>query len=58
MTLRKKTMDFNRLHFDLSSADYHGMKDTYSSSQLKSMIEDPEVFYRKYISKEEEKNSI
>lgn len=43
----------NTLHYEISSADYHGLKNSYSSSQLKDMLKDPEVFYRKYISKEE-----
>lgn len=42
----------NKLIFDLSSNDYHNMGGTYSSSQLKTMLDDPEVFYRKYITKE------
>lgn len=43
----------------LSSEQYHGMEGTYSSSQLKAMLQDPEVFYRKYIAKTEprEENS-
>lgn len=51
-------MDFNKLIFDLPSADYHGMKGSYSSSQLKTMLKDPEVFHNKYILCNEEKLSI
>ena len=44
--------DFNKLIFDLPSSEYHGMKDSFSSSQLKTMLEDPEVFHKKYITRE------
>lgn len=40
------------LIFDLPSDQYHGQKGSYSSSQLKTMLEDPELFYKKYITKE------
>lgn len=43
---------------DLSSNEYHSLKDSYSSSQLKTMLEDPEIFYRKYVIKEIEKEEI
>jgi hypothetical protein len=36
----------------MTSEEYHGTKNTFSSSQLKAMLQDPEVFYKKYISKE------
>lgn len=42
----------------MSSEDYHGHKGTWSSSQLKVMLEDPEVFHRLYILKTQEKESI
>ena len=42
----------NRLSTDLTSAEYHGLVGSYSSSQLKTMLEDPEKFYKKYITKE------
>jgi hypothetical protein len=45
-------MDFNKLIFDLPSEEYHKTEGTYSSSQLKDMLKDPEVFYKKYITKE------
>jgi len=44
------------IYNDMSNTDYHavleGEERYYSSSQLKDMLEDPELFYRKYISKE------
>lgn len=43
---------------DLTSEEYHNMGGTYSSSQLKTMLEDPDMFYRKYITKELERESI
>jgi hypothetical protein len=51
---RKKTTTefFKEVYLDLSSEDYHGLRGTYSSSQLKDAIADMEVFYKKYISKE------
>jgi hypothetical protein len=42
----------NKLDTSLTSSEYHGMVGSYSSSQLKTMLEDPELFYRKYITKE------
>lgn len=46
------------LIYDMSSNDYHGLKGTYSSSQLKDLLEDEEVFYKKYITGEIERLSI
>ncbi len=43
---------FNRLIRDMSSANYHNVSGTWSSSQLKDLIDDEEVFIRKYIRKE------
>ena len=43
---------------DLSSSDYHGNKNTYSSSQLKDILEDPEYFHKKYILGQIERLSI
>lgn len=37
---------------DLSSAAYHSVKGTHSSSQLKDLEEDPQIFYKKWILKE------
>lgn len=41
----------------MSNKDYHGHKGTYSSSQLKSLLEDPEIFKKKYITGEIAKES-
>ena len=46
------------VYTDLSNEEYHGHAGTFSSSQLKDLLEDPEVFYRKYIIKTEERISI
>jgi len=49
------------VHKDIPIEDYHAQHSEeehfFSSSQLKTMLQDPEVFYRKYISCEEEKES-
>jgi len=37
---------------DLSNNEYHGNGTHYSSSQLKDALDDPEIFYKKYISGE------
>lgn len=37
---------------DLPSNEYHSHPNTFSSSQLKTMLEDPEKFYKEYITKE------
>lgn len=39
----------------MSNHDYHAMKDCFSSTQIKTMLDDAELFYRKYITKEEPK---
>lgn len=39
------------LDYTLTSEEYHGIKGTYSSSQLKDLLENEEVFYEKYIAK-------
>jgi hypothetical protein len=36
---------------NLSSEEYHKKENTYSSSQLKDLLDDPDLFYKKYISK-------
>jgi hypothetical protein len=48
----------NQLIYDLPNKEYHGGEGIYSSSQMKAMIEDPEVFYKKYITKELEQKRI
>jgi hypothetical protein len=40
------------LIFNMSNEEYHGGNHSYSSSQLKTILQDPELFYRKYITKE------
>lgn len=42
---------FKGLVYDLPSEDYHSNPGTYSSSQLKDMLKDEELFYKKYIEK-------
>lgn len=42
----------HRLIRDMSSEAYHGSAGTWSSSQLKDIIDDEEVFIKKYIKKE------
>ena len=51
-------MDCNKLIYDLPNHEYHDGGNVFSSSQLKAMIEDPEVFYKKYITKEVEQKRI
>ncbi len=41
---------------DLTSANYHGMIGTWSSSQFKDMLDDEDYFIRKYIKKEVERS--
>lgn len=36
---------------DISSEEYHTISGSYSSSQLKDILEDPELFHAKYIAK-------
>jgi hypothetical protein len=43
------------LIYDMSSQEYHSKAGTYSSSQLKYLLEDPEIFYKKYVTKEIER---
>lgn len=37
------------LRLDMTNDEYHGDKTAYSSSQLKTVLESPELFYSKYI---------
>ena len=48
------------LFYDMSSADYHNLTGSWSSSQLKDIEKDPEYFHKKYILKEveREENSV
>jgi len=45
------------LIYDMPSNEYHGGENTFSSSQLKTILEDSELFYRKYITKEVDKET-
>lgn len=47
----------HRLIRDMSNEAYHGSAGTYSSTQFKDLIDDEEVFIKKYIKKEVEKFS-
>ena len=38
--------------YDMPSNEYHAEKGHYSSSQLKDILESPELFYKKYVTKE------
>jgi hypothetical protein len=46
------------LIFDMTNDEYHGCKGTFSSSQMKDLLADPEVFHKKYITGEVERLSI
>lgn len=48
-------MKMSTLITGLSSQEYHGTANTVSSSQLKDLLDNPEEFYKKYISKETDK---
>lgn len=48
---------YNKIIDSLTNQEYHGHQGTFSSSQLKAMLEDPEVFYKKYIAKTEPRKS-
>jgi hypothetical protein len=43
--------DKHKLIFDLTSDEYHGVSGTYSSSQFKDLLDDEEIFIKKYIEK-------
>lgn len=48
----------NTLIYGMSNSEYHGSDNTFSSSQLKTMLEDPEIFHKKYITKEIERENL
>ena len=48
----------NELIADMPDEVYHGLSGSYSSSQLKDMLKDPEIFYKKYITKEIPRQNI
>lgn len=43
------------IFYDMPQDDYHAVNGTFSSSQLKDLLDDPEIFHRKYIAKTEER---
>jgi hypothetical protein len=46
------------LVYDLPQEEYHQISGSFSSSQLKDLLDDAEIFHRKYIAKTEEKQSL
>lgn len=51
-TKKTQTTSKLKLHtliYDLPSSSYHSKGGSYSSSQLKDLLYDPEIFYKKYI---------
>lgn len=53
--IQPKLPVLNRLIRNMTSAAYHGTAGTWSSSQLKDLIDDEDVFIRKYVKREIEK---
>lgn len=41
----------NKLIHDMTSEEYHSVQGTYSSSQLKDLLEDEEIFVKKWVNK-------
>lgn len=50
-------ISYNKLLDNLTSDQYHGVRGTYSSSQLKTMLENPELFYKTYIERSVERKA-
>lgn len=50
--------ELSGLVYDMPSDVYHGTGGIFSSSQLKDLLDDEEIFYNKYIAKTVEKESI
>ena len=48
----------HKLTRDMTSVDYHGTPDTHSSSQLKDLLDDEDVFIKKHILKTVEREEI
>lgn len=48
----------SKLIADMPSEVYHSIVGTHSSSQLKDMLEDEEIFYRKYVEKSIEREVV
>ncbi len=60
-TTKKKMKTTYKLHKiieDMSSAEYHGTTGTFSSSQFKDLLDDEDVFIKKHILKEIEREEI
>lgn len=56
---KEMEIPLNQAIYDLSSEEYHrGFPGTYSSSQLKDILEDPEFFYKKHVEKSIEREEI
>lgn len=53
--IKPKLPSLNILIRNMSSNAYHGTEGTYSSSQLKDLIDDEDVFIRKYVKRDIEK---
>ena len=51
-------LKLHKLIYDLSSEDYHSAPDSSSSSQLKDLLDDEDVFIKKYIEKSVEREHI
>lgn len=45
-------MKLNKILHDLSSKEYHEHPGSYSSTQIKTMLEDEELFYKKHITRQ------
>jgi hypothetical protein len=55
MTDTTKLTQKGHIFYDMAQDDYHAIQGTFSSSQLKDLLDDPEIFHRKYIAKTEER---
>ncbi len=51
----KKSIPLHKLIRDMSSEEYHGAAASYSSTQFKDLLDDEDVFIKKYILKEIER---
>lgn len=49
---------FDGVYDSISNEDYHSDNGYYSSSQIKDMLKDPEIFYRKNVLKEATRESL
>lgn len=53
-----KKIKFSKLIRGMSSEEYHSTPGTVSSSQLKSLLEDPRIFFEKYVEKSVDREHI